>query len=119
LALPVKTDVQIADAALVEVGAIGANERPTAADRATALGAYQSLYDLMLGEGRIGFAIDAVPSWAQRPLVKLIARDIAINFGVTAERYQALINDAKQANYRFNSGASSSELYAPVKVDYE
>ena len=112
------TRVNIRDRALEALGvkAAGVDARP--GDGARALEAVNARMDELSGRGLAPFDFDLIPAYAQTPIIHLCARDLAMSFGVSAERYQGLLLEEKAALTSLRTQAASDEIYLRTRAEY-
>ena len=76
------TAAQLRNAALTKLGIIGQGETAQAGDAALVDAAWVSLHPQLRKEGLAPFTSSAIPEWAQQPVSKRLAGEVAEDFGL-------------------------------------
>jgi len=88
------TAAQLRNAALEHLGIVGGGQSADAHDADIVDKAWVSVHAQLDKTGMVSFAVGAVPDWAKEPLTKYLAGQVAVKFGFTGPRLQAIGQDA-------------------------
>ena len=77
------TKAELATAVLRRLAVIGGNEAADASDLDVVTDAIDSIYPQLRKLGLAPFSVDSIDSWAERPMVKIVAAEIGPEFGHT------------------------------------
>ena len=92
------TIAQLRNRALKKLRVLEEGETPTNEVIADVLAAYTSLHDRLSKDGAITWDFDEdIPSEAERPMVAILAAEMADDFGVDEMRYQRLLAESTRA----------------------
>lgn len=108
------TDTDLANKTLEHLSVKAAGNSASSEDLNLVTEEWLGLYSRLNLKGYIIFDYNAIPEWAQGPLKKILSEEIATHFGVSGEKRQLIMNDAKKALDDMREQTQSRPNYIPV-----
>lgn len=112
------TQADWANKTLVYLTVAPAGVTPPADDTNTATEVSQSVYEQMRKLGLAPFAVSAVPEWAQQPLKKILAYELAPEFGISGQRLAELQNGAAKGVKELRQQCAGYRHPIPAKARF-
>lgn len=124
------TLTELNTAVLQELGVLASGESPVAGDAVIVQDKYANLYEMLLTEGLVNWtATEDIPTFAEGPVIAMVAHLCATPFGVPQARRVELEQAGALSLPRQKGGPSTAEkqlrrqigrnfVYAPMKTSY-
>jgi hypothetical protein len=112
------TKAQIASATLEHMGVIAAGATAATADQALVEAVVDRVYARMRALDLVPFPVSAIPEWAQRQLIDVIARDAGPAFGVPANAMLLFIENAKRSESDLQRQIAGTQQPRTIEREY-
>lgn len=124
------TLTELKEAVLQELGVLATGESPTSADATVVSDKYAALYEMLLTEGLVTWAVsEDVPEFAEGPVIAMLSHLCAKPFGVPQARRIELEQAGALSLPPQKGGPSTAEkqlrrqlgrnfVYAPMRTSY-
>lgn len=110
------TKSQLANRALELVGVKALGQQASSQDKALAEGVVDSKFEQLKYKGKVFYSVEAVPEHAQHPLAKVMAYEMANDFGVSSESFARLKEGYREGYKELCDQAEGRDQDAPTKV---
>ena len=112
------TAAQLRNAALERLGVKARGQGAAAEDAAAADQAWATKHPQLLAEDLINFAIGAIPEYAQGPLEKIIAGELAEAYGFHGSRLAAHERTALQGMRELEKQSSGKRFQHEIRAEF-
>lgn len=113
------TKTSLINGSLEAVGAKPAGQAASAEDQATAEAVIDSVFDQLRYIGLVSFSVEAIPEYAQQPLKKIMAYELAASdFDVSDAKFARLERGEIKARRQLQTQAEKSKDGTQVRKTY-
>lgn len=112
------TKAQLATAVIEHMAVVSAGETPATADQALVEKIVDRVYNRLRPLGLAPFPVSAIPDWAQRQMIDIVARDAGPPFGVDNDYMMLFIENAKRSEFDLQRQIAGPQQDRTIEREY-